>query len=111
MIVMHQKYCFSLFAVSCTLFLVYTAMAFRMIICRYKTFDRFTLVLTGFGLLALFTDTGSALGAWLLSRTFDDDVQISQTQFRRLFLVDELNLYSCILLSVCFMVFAFKLNA
>ena len=65
--VLKQGEQFALMVCSCIFLAVYLVMAFKLIFIRYKTYDRFTLILTFVSIISMGIETGSACGAWYMS--------------------------------------------
>ncbi len=95
---------------SCFLFIAYLFMVYKLIIVRWKTYDRFTLSLTFVSLVGSMLQLTSAVGAWYMSQTSHGDTY-SKREWGVLYAFSQLYWYASVLLSVCFMVFAFKFYA
>jgi type II secretory pathway component PulF len=67
-ILMQNENCLTLWIMTLLLSIVYSVLAFNLILRNYKTFDRFTILLTLFGLFGMLLEMSSALGGWLISR-------------------------------------------
>ena len=106
-ILLNESNCLSLFISSTVLSLAYTALSSQLILRNCSHYDRFTLSLTLVGILGMLMDTGAAIGAYIVSRRIDRDI----SNFSMIYLISQLNWFSSILLSVNFLIFAFKLNA
>jgi hypothetical protein len=88
------------------LFLVYTGLVFVLIVAKCKQFDRFTQSLTVFGMLGSMLFTGSTTTAFIFA-----DEPLTKQKWSQLYLTSQLGWYSSLFMSICFMIFAFKLYA
>jgi len=86
--------------------LVYIGLVFVLIVAKCKFFDRFTQSLTVFGLLGFMLFTGSTTTTFFFA-----DEPLSRQKWSQLYLTSQLGWYSSLFMSICFMIFAFKLYA